>query len=68
MTVIDLPLQVGFDPPSKGRIKMKFEFAEPINLDLPSLALPACSSLEWISIAVADPTGRIFATLGSSTR
>jgi hypothetical protein len=67
MTVIDFPIQIPFGVADKGKFGTKTN----TNLLLEQLglpALPACTQVEVVSLAVQDPGGNPFAKLGAGTR
>ena len=69
MTVIDFPAQFTIPDASKGKLKGKFTTNELLNgLFGPGSALPACTAIELISVKIADPSGDLFASIGTSGR
>lgn len=69
MTVIDFPLSFAFDEPKKGGIKVKSDSNTALEALLgPGSAIPGCTSIQVLSAEVTDPTGSVFATMGTSTR
>ncbi len=69
MTVIDFPAQFSFPQPDAGRMKLATDTNALLNnLFGPGSALPACTALQIISVAIADPAGDVFATMGTSSR
>lgn len=69
MTVINFPAQFAFPQASGGKFKLKSSTNDLLNaLFGPGSALPTCTAIQLISVAIADPAGNIFAALGSSTR
>ena len=69
MTVIDFPAQFGFEQAKGGYFKMKGSTNDLLNnLFGPGSALPACTAIEIVSVAIADPSGNIFAKIGSASR
>jgi hypothetical protein len=69
MTVIDFPAQFALDQASKGKLKGKFDTNTLLNnLFGAGSALPACTAIELITVKIADPSGNLFATLGTSGR
>jgi hypothetical protein len=69
MTVIDFPAQFQLPDASGGKIKGKFNTNDLLNnLFGPGSALPACTAIELITVKIADPSGNLFATLGTSGR
>jgi hypothetical protein len=69
MTVINFPAQFAFPQASGGSFKLKSSTNELLEtLFGPGSALPGCTAIQLISVAIADPNGSIFAVLGSSTR
>lgn len=69
MTVIDFPAQFSLPPAVKGKVGGTFT----TNLLLIDLfgegsELPACTAIQLIRVAIADPAGNTFATMGSSGR
>jgi hypothetical protein len=67
MTVIDFPVLIAFPAASKGKFKRKTNTNE-LLADLGLPALPACTQVEVVSLAVQDPGGNPFAKLGAGTR
>ena len=69
MTVIDFPAQFPLPQASGGKLKGKFTTNDLLNgLFGPGSALPGCTAIELITIKIADPSGNIFASIGSATR
>ena len=70
MTVIDFPASFSFpEPAKKGKIKLKSDTNTLLgDLFGAGSELPGCTSIELISVKLADPAGNLFANLGSSTR
>jgi hypothetical protein len=67
MTVIDFPVQIPFPAASKGKFSRKTDTNELLDLlGLP--ALPECTQVEVVSLAVQDPGGNPFAKIGAGTR
>lgn len=65
MTLIDFPVPFVLSP-EKGGIKFKQDLNS--RLDALGLAkLPGCATVQLINIQVADPTGALFASMGSAT-
>jgi len=69
MTVIDFPAQFSLPPASKGKLSGKFDTSTLLN-DLfgEGSELPACTAVQLIRVAIADPSGNTFAAMGSSGR
>lgn len=69
MTVIDFPAQFTFPAAKKGKLSLKSDTNALLALLFgPGNALPACTALETLSVAVADPAGNRFAVVGAATR
>jgi hypothetical protein len=70
MTVIDFPASFAFpDPAKKGKLKLKSDTNALLgDLFGAGSELPGCTSIELLSVKIADPAGNLFANLGSSTR
>ncbi len=69
MTVIDFPAQFAFSQANDGSFKVKSSTNILLeNLFGPGSALPGCTAIEIISVAIADPSGNIFAKIGSASR
>ena len=69
MTLIDFPVQFAFNPPNKGKLGLKSDTNTLLNnLFGPGSELPGCSSVELVSMSIQDPSGNIFAKVGSATR
>jgi hypothetical protein len=67
MTVIDFPVQIPLSVAVNGSFNSKTNTHILLdNLGLP--ALPACTQVEVISLAVQDPDGNPFARIGAGTR
>jgi hypothetical protein len=68
MTFLDSPLQLGFSAADDGKLKLKTDlysgFIDPCFLAF----APPCATIAFRSIGIVDPDGRLFATLGSSSR
>ncbi len=74
-TVIDATMQFTFEAASKGKLRLKSDshdyFLGFISCFAGFSGCPdfrACTSIESISAKILDPSGAVFATLGSSTR
>ena len=69
MTVIDFPAQFPLAPASGGKFSGKFN-TNTLLTDLfgAGSELPGCTAIQLITVAVADPAGNTFATMGSSAR
>ena len=68
-TIIDFPAQFTFPEASKGKLKLKSDTHTLLELLFgPGNELAACTALELIFIRIVDPSNRIFAVQGSSTR
>jgi hypothetical protein len=63
MTVIDFPTGFGI-PVTKGKVNKKTSATVILN-GLSQPALPACTTIEVVSVLVKDPNGNTFANLGS---
>jgi hypothetical protein len=69
MTVIDFPAQFPLPAASSGKLSGTFNTNDLLNnLFGPGSALPACTAIELITVKIADPSGNLFATLGTSGR
>ena len=69
MTVIDFPAQFPLPAASGGKFSGKFDTNTLLNgLFGPGSELPACTAIQIIRLAIADPAGNTFATMGSSGR
>jgi len=69
MTVIDFPAKFDMGLAAKGKLKMKSDtHALLFSLFGPGNELSYCTNLETISVKINDPSGRNFASQGSSTR
>lgn len=72
LTLVDSPVQLAFEAPRKGSLKLDASLPGPFNTPpfdpFPPYPWHPCSSVEILSVAVKDPAGNIFATFGSSTR
>jgi hypothetical protein len=69
MTVIDFPAQFPLPAASKGKFGGKFNTNDLlIGLFGEGSELPACTAIQLIRVAIADPAGNTFATMGSSGR
>jgi len=69
MTVIDFPAQFPLPAAVKGKFGGKFNTNDLLNgLFGPGSELPACTAIQLIRVAVADPSGNTFAVMGSSAR
>jgi hypothetical protein len=69
MTVVNFPAQFAFPQASGGTIQLASDTNALLNgLFGPGSALPGCTSLQILSMAIADPAGNIFATMGTSRR
>jgi len=74
LTLVDSSVQLLFEAPRKGSLKLDAKLPGPFNTPPFDLFPPSpdpwypCSSVEILSVAVNDPAGNTFATLGSSTR
>jgi hypothetical protein len=73
MTIIDFPLTLEMPPFENGKLKSNVLIGGPCDGLLcdpfgPSIAPPPCTQMEILSIALRDPDGNVFATLGSSGR
>jgi hypothetical protein len=69
MTVIDFPAQFPLPQASGGKFSGKFTTNQ-LLIDLfgNGSELPGCTAIQIIRLAVADPAGNTFATMGSSSR
>jgi hypothetical protein len=68
VTIIDLASQFTFQQPSGGQLKLAFSYYDlPCFLICPP-PLPACMQLGLVSASILDPSGNVFAVLGSSSR
>jgi hypothetical protein len=69
LTVIDFPAQFPLPAASSGKLGGKFSTNQLLN-DLfgPGSALPGCTAIAVIRVAVADPSGNTFAVMGSGSR
>jgi len=71
MTLIDFPAQWAFPPASGGKLKVKIETASCGDFLFCPLfgppLVPACSTFQILSAGIHDPTGKLFATLGTSS-
>jgi len=69
MTVIDFPAQFSLPPAVKGKIKGQFD-TNTLLIDLfgEGSELPACTAIQLVRLAIADPSGNTFATMGTSGR
>lgn len=69
MTVIDFPAQFAMEAASDGKLKGKFTTNDLLEeLFGPGSALPRCTAIELITVKIADPSGGLFATIGTSGR
>ena len=69
LTVIDVPLQVSFPQARNGRMRLNRLLPECLLHVFPcGVEWGACTSLQLLYAAVADPDGNIFAVVGSSSR
>lgn len=68
MTVIDVPMQFPFGTPKRGRVKLRRSTNESFIFEICFAPFPLCSHVELINVAIVDPAGNVFATMGSSTR
>jgi len=69
VTIIDLPpSEFFFSQASNGKIKLKQDLYSGVLDPCSWPVLPPCMMTEWLSVKIADPDGKVFATLGSSTR
>jgi len=67
--VYDFPIKLPFDEPRRGSMKLRADTTPLLNFWFgPNFALPGCTAIELLSVAIADPGGDIFAVMGSSTR
>ena len=69
MTVIDFPASFAMDLAAKGKVSVKSD-THALLFDLfgPGSELPGCTSLEVLSAKIVDPSGAVFANMGTSTR
>ncbi len=67
MTVIDFPVQIPFPQASNGSFRVSTD-SNTILANLGLAALPGCSQLEILTVAIQDPAGSPFAKLGASPR
>lgn len=69
MTVIDFPAQFPLPAASGGSFSGKFD-TNTLLTDLfgAGSELPGCTAIQLVTVAVADPAGNTFATMGSSAR
>lgn len=69
MTVIDFPAQFPLPQAAKGKFKGAFTTNQ-LLIDLfgAGSELPVCTAVQLIRVAIADPAGNTFATLGTSGR
>jgi hypothetical protein len=69
MTVIDFPAQFPLPAAVKGKFGGKFTTNQLLtDLFGAGSELPGCTAIQLIRVAVADPAGNTFATMGSSAR
>lgn len=69
MTIIDFPAQFALPAASGGKLKGKFTTNQ-LLFDLfgPGSSLPRCTAIEVVTVKIADPSGGLFATIGTSGR
>ncbi len=64
VTLIDFPVTLAMGAPKRGKVLLKTTLSE--LLATLGGALPACTSIQIVSMSIADPTGNIFAKMGSA--
>jgi hypothetical protein len=69
MTVIDFPAQFPLPQASGGKFSGKFTTNQLLtDLFGAGSELPACTAIQLVRVAIADPSGNTFATMGSTGR
>jgi hypothetical protein len=68
MTQLDFPSTLAFEQARNGAFGLKADAFDGACLFLACPALPGCTNLQIVSAEIMDPTGRVFAVPGSSSR
>jgi hypothetical protein len=69
MTVIDFPAQFALAQANAGKISGKFTTNQLLtDLFGAGSELPVCTAVQLVRVAIADPSGNTFATMGTSGR
>jgi hypothetical protein len=68
MTQLDIPSTLVFEQARNGAFRLRADAFDGACPFLACPALPGCTNLQIVSAAIADPTGRVFAVPGSSSR
>ncbi len=64
VTLIDFPVVLSMNAPKKGKVLLKTTLAD--LLQTIGGSLPACTTIQIVSMSIADPTGNVFAKMGSA--
>ena len=65
MTVVDFPMGVGFALSGSGSVSKTIKIGD-VLAAIGQPRFPDCTSIEIVSVSVADPNGNIFATQGAT--
>lgn len=68
ITIVDTPLGLAIPTAENGKLTLRAELNELLCLFDPCPTLSPCTSFEIISAHIRDPSGAVFATMGSSVR